>query len=75
MFRSYPVEPSLIPIAGPCCAMCQARMMLGRIEPPAGSVLRTFECPRCEHVQTVLAEDPIRSHMAWLNSSELRPPE
>jgi hypothetical protein len=50
-------------------------MVLTRVElGPAGSVLRTFECPKCEGV--LLAEDdPIRSHMAWLNSSELRPPE
>jgi hypothetical protein len=70
-----PVEPSLIPIERPRCRRCQALMILVRIEPgPAGSVLRTFECPTCERV--LLAEDdPIRSHMAWLNSSELRPPE
>ena len=49
-------------------------MMLARIElGPAGSVLRAFECPKCERVQRVLAEDPIRSHIAWLNG-ELRPP-
>jgi transposase-like protein len=70
-----PVEPSLIQIERPRCRRCQAYMMLARIEPgPAGSVLRTFECPTCERV--LLAEDDsIRSHMAWLNSSELRPPE
>src|SRR5437764_820481 len=40
----------------------------------AGTVVRTFECPKCERV--LLAEDdPIRSHMAWLNSIELRPPD
>jgi hypothetical protein len=50
-------------------------MTLARFEPgPASSVLRTFEGPTCERV--LLAEDdPIRSHVAWLNSSELRPPE
>jgi hypothetical protein len=49
-------------------------MALARIEPgPAGSVLQTFECPTCERV--VLSDDPIRSHIAWLNSSELRPPK
>jgi hypothetical protein len=49
-------------------------MMLARIElGPAGAVLRTFECRKCERV--VLADDPIRSHIAWLNSSELRPPD
>jgi hypothetical protein len=70
-----PVEPSLIPIERPRCRGCQAPMMLARIEPgPAGAVLRTFECPTRERV--LLAEDdPIRSHMAWLNSSELRPPK
>ena len=74
MFGRYPVEPSLIPIQGPRCRRCQARMMLARIElGPAGSVLRAFECPKCERVQRVLAEDPIRSHIAWLNG-ELRPP-
>jgi hypothetical protein len=35
--------------------------------------MQTFECPTCERV--VLGDDPIRSHIAWLNSSELRPPE
>jgi hypothetical protein len=50
-------------------------MMFARTERgPAGIVLPTFECPKCERV--LLAEyDPFRSHVAWLNSSELRPPE
>jgi hypothetical protein len=75
VFRPYLVEPSLIPIEGPRCGRCQARMMLVRIEPrPVGSVLRTFGCPKCERGQRVLVEDPIRSHMAWLNN-ELRPPD
>jgi hypothetical protein len=74
MFRSYPVEPSLIPIERPRCRRCRARMTLARIEPgPASSVLRTFECPRCARVP-LAEDDPIRSHMAWLNS-ELRPPK
>jgi hypothetical protein len=69
------VERSLIPVERPLCRWCQARMILARIEPgPTGTVLRTFECPKCERV--LLAEDdPIRSHMAWLNSGELRPPD
>ncbi len=76
MFRPYPVELSLVPIERPRCRGCHARMTLARIEPsPAGSVLRTFKCPRCERLQKVLAEQPIKSHMAgWLNSG-LRPPE
>jgi hypothetical protein len=74
VFRSYPVEPSLIPIERPRCRECEARMIFARIEPgPAGTVLRTFECPKCERV-LLAGDDPIRSHMAWLNS-ELRPPD
>jgi hypothetical protein len=73
VLRPYPVEPSLI--ERPLCRRCQARMMLARIEPgPAGSVLRTFECPTCERVQKVLAEDSIESRMVgWLNSGLDRP--
>jgi hypothetical protein len=77
VFRSYPVEPSLIPIERPRCRNCRARMTLARIElGPASSVLRTFECPKCERIQKVLAEEPTKSRIAgWLNSSGLRPPE
>jgi hypothetical protein len=76
VFRPYLVEPSLIPIEGPRCRRCRARMTLALVKPgPAGSVLRTFECPGCERVQKVLAEQPIKSHMGgWLNSGP-RPPE
>jgi hypothetical protein len=36
-------------------------MMLAGVEPdPNGSDLRTFECPKCEHVQKMLVEDPLR---------------
>jgi hypothetical protein len=51
-------------------------MMLARIEPrPAGSDLRTFECPKCEHVHQVLMEDPIKSDKAGWQSSALEPPK
>jgi hypothetical protein len=44
-------------------------MMLARIQPgPANSDLRTFECPKCNHVHKTLAEDPMNSTKAgWLN--------
>ena len=76
MFRPDPVDPSPLPIEGPRCQRCQARMTLARVEPgPTGSVLRTFQCPACERVQKVFAEQPIKSDMkVWLNSG-LRPPE
>jgi hypothetical protein len=71
------VTPPEIIQERPRCRRCHARMVFARVEPgPAGSVLRTFECPKCERVQKVLAEQPIESDMAgWLNSRELRPPD
>jgi hypothetical protein len=61
-------EPSLLPIERPRCLKCQGRMMLARIEPgPAHSDLRTFECPKCSHVLTTTAEDPM-SNAGWQHS-------
>jgi hypothetical protein len=68
-------DPSLLPIERPRCPKCQGRMMLARIEPgPAHSDLRTFECPKCEHVQKMLVEDPMKSDNGWHHSG-LRAPE
>jgi transposase-like protein len=72
----YPTEPLLTAIERPRCPKCQTRMSLARIEPgPAGSDLRTFECPKCEHSQRVLAEDPLKSGKAGWQNSGLRAPE
>jgi hypothetical protein len=62
-------DPSLLPIERPRCPNCHGRMMLARIEPgPAHADLRTFECPKCEHVQKMLVEYPMKSDGAgWLN--------
>jgi len=52
-------------------------MMLARIEPgpSVGCDLRTFECPKCEHVFKIVAGDPMKSDsMGWINAG-LRPPE
>jgi hypothetical protein len=60
-------EPSLLPIDRPRCPKCQGRMMLARIEPGPAD-LRTFECPKCAHVQKTLVEDPMKSSVTgWLN--------
>jgi hypothetical protein len=76
MPQPYPPEPSLIAIERPRCPKCQARMMLACIEHGlAGSELRTFECPKCEHIHKVLAEDPMKSGMAGWLESELKPPK
>ena len=69
-------EPSLIPIERPRCPACQGRMMLARIEPsPGGADLRTFECPKCERVQKMLVEDPLRSANTGWMAGGLRPPK
>ena len=69
-------EPSLIPIERPRCPACQGRMMLARIDPaPNGSDLRTFECPKCERVQKMLVEDPLRSANTGWMAGGLRPPK
>jgi hypothetical protein len=50
-------------------------MMLTRITPgPGGSDLRTFECPKCEHVHKSVVEDPMKSVSFWQNS-DLKPPQ
>ncbi len=63
-------EPSLLPIERPRCPKCQGgRMMLARIEPGlAGSDMRTFECPKCNHTHRILAEDPMKLVSGWQNS-------
>jgi hypothetical protein len=55
-------EPPLLPIERPRCPNCQDRMMLARIEPgPNGSHVRTFECPKCEHIQKMLVDYRLKS--------------
>jgi hypothetical protein len=70
-------DPSLIPIERPRCPKCQGRMMLARIEPgPVASDLRTFECPKCQHVHKVMVEpDPMKSSNAGWANSDLNPPK
>jgi hypothetical protein len=37
--------------------MCAAQMYLARIEPEKpGHDLRTFECPRCQHIETAVVK-------------------
>jgi transcription elongation factor Elf1 len=49
-------------------------MMLARIElGPALADLRTFECPKCEHVHKVLVEDQRNSGNAGWQNSDLKP--
>jgi predicted RNA-binding Zn-ribbon protein involved in translation (DUF1610 family) len=42
-------------IVRPECPKCGTQMMLARIEPDApGEDRRTFECPMCEHSESIL---------------------
>lgn len=53
-FSDYTLEGAPIH-ARPECSKCSALMYLALIEPEkSGFDLRTFECPRCQHVETVV---------------------
>ena len=65
-------------IQRPICTRCGTRMMLARIEPEGkGFETRSYECPKCEHVQIERVAtdiDPLKFCKGWLSSRELRPP-
>jgi hypothetical protein len=51
-------------------------MALAGIQPgPAGLDYRTFECVKCDHTETVIADDPMKSEKAGWLQSELKPPQ
>jgi predicted RNA-binding Zn-ribbon protein involved in translation (DUF1610 family) len=57
MVRSYILDPPKPSVDRPQCPECGWLMWLDRIEPdePNGD-RRTFECPRCQHVEIVTEE-------------------
>jgi hypothetical protein len=70
--------PTMFPLSAierPRCSKCHIHMMLARISPAgAGREERLFECWNCDHTETAIAEDPLRSRaMGWLGG-ELKPP-
>jgi hypothetical protein len=55
-FSEYTLENTPIS-ARPACPECSAQMYLSRIElKQPGFDLRTFECPRCQHVETAVVQ-------------------
>jgi transposase-like protein len=53
-FQEYTLENTPIH-ARPDCPQCAAQMYLARIAPGnSGFDVRTFECPRCQHVETAV---------------------
>jgi hypothetical protein len=70
--------PTMFPLSAierPRCPSCHIVMMLARISPAGeGREERLFECPKCDHAETALVEDPLRSKAAGWLGSELKPP-
>jgi hypothetical protein len=55
-FSEYTLENTPIN-ARPECPICATQMYLARIEPgEPGYDLWTFECPRCQHIETVVIQ-------------------
>jgi hypothetical protein len=55
-FSEYTLESTPIS-ARPACPECPAQMYLSRIElKRPGFDLRTFECPRCQRVESVMVQ-------------------
>jgi hypothetical protein len=55
-FSEYALENTPIN-ARPECSICSAQMYLAYIEPEKpGYDVRTFECPRCQHVEIAVVE-------------------
>ena len=68
-------DPSLLPIERPRCPRCQFRMALISLEQRSDhSEKRTFECPKCSHVDTKVLPDPLRADVVVRLANSLRPP-
>jgi hypothetical protein len=74
---SPPPGISISAMERPRCPRCHSRLMLvGISRGDAGDELRHFECGKCDHARTSVAEpDPMKSRaVGWL-SSDLKPPQ
>jgi hypothetical protein len=72
-----PTGPPLSAIERPRCPHCQTRTMLAGIAPgPAGYLLRTFECSKCDRVQrTLVVSDPMSGDVTGWLAGELKSPD
>jgi hypothetical protein len=72
-----PLTPvPLTSIERPRCGRCQGRMMLARISPLRdGSEQRTFECPKCDAMETMSVPDPLKSETVARLTANVRPPD
>jgi DNA-directed RNA polymerase subunit RPC12/RpoP len=70
-----PAFPVLSPIERPRCTGCGTRMSLSRIDPCNDhSEKRTFDCPKCDHIETVVAGDPLQSMQVTRLTERIWPP-
>jgi hypothetical protein len=69
-------SPPLSLIERPRCARCGTRMVLLRIAPgPSGFDYRTFECGKCDNVDTKMVfRDPMKSDAVSRLTDCLKPP-
>lgn len=78
MPRLTDVPLTSIPLSSierPRCRRCQARMMLARLSPLIdGSEQRTFECPKCDAIETMTVADPLKSKVVARLTANVRPP-
>jgi hypothetical protein len=50
-------------------------MMLARLEPYGdGGEKRTFECPKCDFIETAVVSDPLKSEALTRLTNSVRPP-
>jgi hypothetical protein len=65
----------LIPIERPRCGRCRTRMNLSSIVPrPDHSEKRTFECPKCDFIETRMVSDSLKSKEVTRLADNIRPP-
>ena len=57
MRKAQGSDPPFQKIDGPKCTKCGTPMWIARIEPDKpGFDKRTFECPACDHSETIIVE-------------------
>ncbi|MBR1233212.1 response regulator [Bradyrhizobium sp. AUGA SZCCT0222] len=62
-------------IERPRCGRCLTRMMLVRLAPLSdGSEERTFECPKCNAIESRTVADPLKSEAVVRLTTNVRPP-
>jgi hypothetical protein len=65
----------LLPIERLRCARCHSRMnLISLAARPDRSEKRTFECPKCDFIETRVVPDPLMSREINRLADHIRPP-